>query len=280
MPVHEEDAFRRSAAPQGVEDGDEVRVGDATDAQYGLFGQLFLGGTDGISGTFYHALREGAARDVLDDRGRNTNNGENDAFGGLLRVVAGKWRGRTLRAPRGFAVRPTTDRVREAVFAVLGERVGGAKVLDLFAGTGAMAIEALSRGASGAVLVESFPPAVEALKANLASLDASPAVCLSMDYRKALRRLAARGETFSLVFVDPPYGRGMLERAAEDLGRAGVLRPGAIVVAESAARDPEAKVPADWVPASEKRYGDTRVAFYEVPSGPEGPESETVKGAR
>jgi 16S rRNA (guanine966-N2)-methyltransferase len=119
-----------------------------------------------------------------------------------LRVVAGKWRGRTLRAPRGLAVRPTTDRVREAVFAVLGERVDGAKVLDLFAGTGAMAIEALSRGASGAVLVESFPPAVEALKANLASLGATSAVCLSMDYRKALRRLAARGETFSLVFVE------------------------------------------------------------------------------
>jgi 16S rRNA (guanine966-N2)-methyltransferase len=195
-----------------------------------------------------------------------------------LRVVAGKWRGRTLRAPRGLAVRPTTDRVREAVFAVLGERVDGAKVLDLFAGTGAMAIEALSRGASGAVLVESFPPAVEALKANLASLGATSAVCLSMDYRKALRRLAARGETFSLVFVDPPYGRGLLERAAEDLERAGVLSPGAIVVGESAARDPEAKVPAGWVPTSGKRYGDTRVTFHEVLSVPGGPDSETVKG--
>ncbi|MBE0602710.1 MAG: RsmD family RNA methyltransferase, partial [Deltaproteobacteria bacterium] len=68
-----------------------------------------------------------------------------------MRVVAGRWRGRTLRAPRGLAVRPTTDRVRESIFAILGERVAGAKVLDLFSGTGAMAIEALSRGASGAV---------------------------------------------------------------------------------------------------------------------------------
>jgi len=196
-----------------------------------------------------------------------------------MRVVAGKWRGRTLRAPRGLSVRPTTDRVREAIFAILGERVDGTKVLDLFAGTGAMAIEALSRGAADAVLVEASPQAAEVLKANLASVDASSAVCLSMDYRKALRRLAARGETFSLAFIDPPYGRGLLDEAAEALERAGILRPGALVVAESAVRDPKEKVPAGWLPESERRYGDTRVTFYEVRPGPEVPESETVKEA-
>jgi 16S rRNA (guanine(966)-N(2))-methyltransferase RsmD len=188
-----------------------------------------------------------------------------------LRVVAGRWRGRTLRAPRGLAVRPTSDRVREAVFAILGERVAGAKVLDLFAGTGAMAIEALSRGASVAVLVESSPQAAEVLKANLASVGASPAACLPMDYRKALRQLAARGERFSLVFLDPPYGRGLLGRAAEALARAGLLLPGAVVVAESAARDPGEPVPAGWVPATDRRYGDTRVTFYEVASGSDDP---------
>ncbi|MBP2675378.1 MAG: putative methyltransferase [Deltaproteobacteria bacterium] len=174
-----------------------------------------------------------------------------------------------------MAVRPTTDRVREAVFSVLGERVAGTKVLDLFAGTGAMAIEALSRGASGAVLVESFPPAIEALKANLASVEASSAVCLPMDFRKALRRLAARGETFSLVFLDPPYGKGLLERAAGELDRAGILAPGAVVVAESASREPAEAVPGGWAPFSEKRYGDTRVSFYEVPSGAERPENDS-----
>lgn len=163
-----------------------------------------------------------------------------------------------------MAVRPTTDRVREAIFSVLGGRVVGARVLDLFAGTGAMAIEALSRGAGTAVLVESFPPAVEAAKANLAALGALQASCLSMDYRKALRRLAARGEKFSLVFLDPPYGKGLLERAGEEILRAGVLEPGAVVVAESAARE-AAPVPDGWVTVSEKRYGDTRVSFYEVP---------------
>ncbi len=170
--------------------------------------------------------------------------------------------------------------MREAIFSILGERVVGTKVLDLFAGTGAMAIEALSRGASRAVLVESSPPAAEVLKANLAFVDASSAVCLFMDYRKALRQLAVRGEAFSLVFVDPPYGKGLLDTAAEALERAGVLCPGALVVAESAVRDPKETVPAGWAQESERRYGDTRVTFYEVRPGTEdSKESETVKEA-
>ena len=197
-----------------------------------------------------------------------------------MRVVAGRWRGRTLRAPRGFAVRPTTDRVRESIFAILGERVVGAKVLDLFSGSGAMAIEALSRGASGAVAVESSPAAA-VLKANLASVGASSGACLSMDYRKALRRLADRGETFTLAFLDPPYGKGLIDEAAEALERSGVLTAGAVVVAESAARDPKEKAPPAWVQESERRYGDTRVSFYEVRPGPGSPkESETVKEDR
>ena len=90
-----------------------------------------------------------------------------------MRVVAGKWGGRTIRAPRGASVRPTTDRVREAVFAILGGDVEGSVVLDLFAGTGAMAIESISRGAAAAVLVESSPAALRALRANLVALDAN-----------------------------------------------------------------------------------------------------------
>ena len=197
-----------------------------------------------------------------------------------MRVVAGRWRGRTLRAPRGVDVRPTTDRVREAIFSILGGRVEETKVLDLFAGTGAMAIEALSRGAAGAVLVEPSRPAAEVLKENLASLDASSAVCLSLDYRKALKRLSAREETFSLVFLDPPYGQRLIEAAAEELEKAGVLEKGALVVAESARRDPLEKVPTGWALESERLYGDTRVAFYEVGPGMDTPESETLKEAR
>jgi 16S rRNA (guanine966-N2)-methyltransferase len=230
-------------------------------------------------GTFYHAGRAGAPAALTTGTEIPIMMGANRPGGGAkgLRVVAGRWRGRTLRAPRGLDVRPTTDRVREAIFSILGDRVVGTKVLDLFAGTGAMAIEALSRGASGAVLVESSSRAAAAIEGNLASLGASSAVCLSMDYRKALRQLAPRGERFSLVFIDPPYGGGLIDSAAEALERAGVLRPGALVVAESAARDPKERAPARWVQESERRYGDTRVAFYEVRPGPGNPESDAVK---
>jgi 16S rRNA (guanine966-N2)-methyltransferase len=186
-----------------------------------------------------------------------------------MRVVAGKWGGRTIRAPRGLSVRPTTDRVREAVFAMLGESVKGSVVLDLFAGTGAMAIEALSRGAAGAVLVESSPAALGALRANLASLEAEGAVCLPLDYREAVRRLSAKGRTFDLVFLDPPYGKGLVGHSAGLLSRAGILAPGAVVVAERASRDPAEALPAGWHARAERRYGDTRISLFDIP-GPRG----------
>jgi len=183
-----------------------------------------------------------------------------------MRVVAGKWGGRTIHAPRGFSVRPTTDRVREAVFAILGDGVEGAVVLDLFAGTGAMAIESLSRGASGAVLVESSPAALAALRANLAALDAAEAVCLPLDYREAVRRLSAKGRTFDLVFLDPPYGKGLVGRAAGLLSRSGILAPGAVVVTERASRDPGDTLPAEWRERADRRYGDTRITLYDIPN--------------
>jgi 16S rRNA (guanine966-N2)-methyltransferase len=193
-----------------------------------------------------------------------------------VRVVAGKWGGRTIRAPRGTSVRPTTDRVREAVFSMLGDHAEGSVVLDLFAGTGAMAIEALSRGAAGAVLVESSPAALGALRANLASLEVEGAVCLPLDYREAVRRLSAKGRTFDLVFLDPPYGTGLVGLSARLLSRAGILAPGAVVVAERASRDPLETLPAEWRERAERRYGDTRITLYDVP----GPRGQTPPGGQ
>lgn len=186
-----------------------------------------------------------------------------------MRIVAGKWGGRTIRAPRGTSVRPTTDRVREAVFAILGEDVKGSVVLDLFAGTGAMAIESLSRGAAGAVLVESSPIALTALRTNLATLEAEGALCLPLDYREAVRRLSAKGRTFDLVFLDPPYGKGLVGRSAELLSRAGILAPGAVVVVERASRDPLETLPPEWRERADRRYGDTRITLFDIP-GPLG----------
>ncbi|MGE5664034.1 MAG: 16S rRNA (guanine(966)-N(2))-methyltransferase RsmD [Deltaproteobacteria bacterium] len=188
-----------------------------------------------------------------------------------MRIVAGRWRGRTLRAPKGASVRPTLDRVREAVFDILGERVAGRTVLDLFAGTGAMGLEALSRDAASAVFVESDPRVFEVLRANMESLGAEGAEALLLDYRRALRALRARKRLFDLVFLDPPYGKGLGSAAARELVRAGLVAPGSVVVAEEAARAPEDPFPDGWEAAADRRYGDTRIRVYDVPAGASGP---------
>ncbi len=151
------------------------------------------------------------------------------------------------------------------MFAILGDDVEGSVVLDLFAGTGAMAIESLSRGAAEAVLVESSPAAFAALKGNLAALAAEDALCLPLGYREAVRRLAAKGRSFTLVFLDPPYGEGLVGRSAELLSRTGILAPGAVVVAERASRDPVETLPAEWRERADRRYGDTRITLYDIP---------------
>src|SRR3954471_13968009 len=119
-----------------------------------------------------------------------------------MRVIAGAWKGRPLRAPPGRDTRPTADRVREALFSVLGD-VGGLRVLDLFAGSGALGIEALSRGAASAVFVERAPAALKALQSNLSALEIEARVH-SGDARAFVRKARAARETYDLVFLDPP----------------------------------------------------------------------------
>jgi 16S rRNA (guanine966-N2)-methyltransferase len=161
-------------------------------------------------------------------------------------------------------VRPTADRVREAIFDILGNGTEGARVLDLFAGTGALGLEALSRGASSAVLVESDPRTFAVLRRNVLDLGADAAEILPMDFRAAVRVLRGRDVRFDLVFLDPPYGKGIAERAAEDLAGARLLECGGTVVVEEAARTPAPVFPAAWEWAGDKRYGDTRVMIFTV----------------
>jgi 16S rRNA (guanine966-N2)-methyltransferase len=174
-----------------------------------------------------------------------------------VRVVGGRLGGRRLRAVPGRETRPTSDRVREALFGILGERVAGARVLDLFAGTGALAIEALSRGASSAVLVEQAAPAVAVIRANLDALDLNQTVKVRRTRAEVYLR-AQRDGPFDLVLLDPPYGApvglvaGLLARLA---GTA--LAPGAVVVVEAAARAEAPPWPAGLVGEPPRRYGDT-----------------------
>jgi len=127
-----------------------------------------------------------------------------------------------------------------------------------------MGLEALSRGAASAVLVEADPSACEAIRRNVDSLGAGNAEVLRMDYRRALRRLSSRGKRFRLLFLDPPYGRGIAAAAAMAVASCGVAEPGATVVVEEAARSSIPEMPPGWDTWSERLYGDTRVILYEV----------------
>jgi len=174
-----------------------------------------------------------------------------------MRVIAGRYGGRTLVAPRGSATRPTADRVREAVFSILGD-VAGLRVLDLFAGSGAMAIEALSRGAGEATLVDSAAPAIEAIERNLNMLDAHAEVVRTTASRY-LERARRAGRLYDLVFLDPPYRHG--HRLGPELTEAlaPVLSPGARVLSESDRRLP---LELGLESIDERRYGDTLIRIH------------------
>jgi 16S rRNA (guanine966-N2)-methyltransferase len=182
-----------------------------------------------------------------------------------VRIIGGTLGGRRLRAPRGSATRPTADRVREALFNILGD-VAGRRVLDLFAGTGALGLEAVSRGAALAVLVDRGADAARCLVDNAAALGlAGVARVLRADAAQALGRLAAAGERFDLVFADPPYAAAESARVLAALSP--VLAPGARVVVEHDRRAPPAERYGALALVDRRRYGDTEVSFYLLEEG-------------
>jgi 16S rRNA (guanine966-N2)-methyltransferase len=172
-----------------------------------------------------------------------------------VRVVAGQYRGRRLQAPRGTSVRPTSDRVREALFSILGD-IAGLRVLDLFAGSGALAIEALSRGAASATLVEDDRAAVDAIRANLAPLEDANAQVVRAD---ALAWLGGQRGPYDLVFLDPPYSSA--GKLAQPLSQRlpAALSPNSLIVSESDKREP---LTLDFPLEDERTYGHTRIAIH------------------
>ncbi|NUP07871.1 MAG: 16S rRNA (guanine(966)-N(2))-methyltransferase RsmD [Polyangiaceae bacterium] len=180
-----------------------------------------------------------------------------------MRVVGGRFGGRHLRAPRGDKTRPTADRVKEALFSILGP-IDGAVVADVFAGTGALGIEALSRGAARAVFLDPSPQALEVLRDNLASLKlASPeAVVLSVRAERAAAILAEHGP-FDLLLLDPPYAQlAIATDVLAAFARAGLLGEGACAVLEHAAKDEPS--PEGWEVDERRRYGDTTLSFFKA----------------
>ena len=178
-----------------------------------------------------------------------------------MRIVAGQWRGRALSAPSGTITRPTADRVRQALFDSLLHApwagracVDGAVVLDSFAGTGAMGLEALSRGAARAVFVEQDRAALAALRANIAA-------CRAEDRCQVLPMDIARipqGEAASLVFLDPPYGKGLIQQALTRLRATGRIAANALILAETGRDEPALDVGA----LAERIYGAARITIW------------------
>lgn len=177
-----------------------------------------------------------------------------------MRIIAGEARGRKLFAPEGAETRPTADRVRESLFNILGARVIGAQVLDLFAGSGALALEAISRGADFAALCDKSQSAARVIGRNISLMRAEDQTLLiRADWCDALTRL--RGRRFSLVFLDPPYRMlDVYASAAEALRSLGLLSEGALLVMEHGADTPLA-LPAGFEIFDERRYRDTAVAL-------------------
>ncbi|HEX8645942.1 MAG TPA: 16S rRNA (guanine(966)-N(2))-methyltransferase RsmD [Thermoleophilaceae bacterium] len=175
----------------------------------------------------------------------------------MLRVVAGEHRGRRLRTPPGRSTRPTSDRVREALFSILGPAVEGARVLDLFAGSGALGIEALSRGAESVTFVESDRAAAAAIRANLEELGERAEIA----QRDALAWLRSPppGTAFEVVMLDPPYDSAIRLAAPLSELLPAVLAEDATVVSESDKRTP---LKLDLPLADERSYGDTRIAIH------------------
>ncbi|MEK7678566.1 MAG: 16S rRNA (guanine(966)-N(2))-methyltransferase RsmD [Deltaproteobacteria bacterium] len=198
-----------------------------------------------------------------------------------MRVIGGKFKGRKLKSFKGRAIRPTSDMVREAVFSILGSVQGfeftGAKALDLFAGTGAMGIEAISRGAKSAVFVDDSKESTALISKNLEACGIEDsATIVKKDALSAISHFSRHGEKFDIVFIDPPYGgtpltlilspdgRGKGEGGAGAVTIAGILNDKAVLVAETSKRTPLKEAPSGLQTLVEKKYGDTLIYIFSL----------------
>jgi 16S rRNA (guanine966-N2)-methyltransferase len=180
-----------------------------------------------------------------------------------MRIIAGKHRGRTIHAPAGSKVRPTADRVREALFNILEHgdyTLSGARVIDLFAGSGALGLEAISRGAAHALFVEDAASSRAAIRRNIEALGLTGATRIFRRDATALGAVPAGIAPFTLAFLDPPYDKGLIVPALRALSEGGWLARGATLIAEM--RDDETiEPPASFSQHDERIYGETKLSF-------------------
>lgn len=191
---------------------------------------------------------------------RNTHGGQN-----RLRIIGGQWRGRKLAFPNEPGLRPTPDRVRETLFNWLQGDIVGARCLDLFAGSGALGLEALSRGASRSVMVDAASAVCRQLDANLQLLRCDEGVVVHLSAERFLER--GPGEArYDVVFIDPPFEQGLVEPIAQRLAAADWLAPGALIYVETERALFELNLPEDWQALREKHSGHVRYRLYRAPT--------------
>jgi 16S rRNA (guanine966-N2)-methyltransferase len=179
-----------------------------------------------------------------------------------LRIIAGKFRGKKLHSVPGILTRPTADRVREAIFNILGSEVMGAVVLDLFSGTGVLGIEALSRGARYAVFVDNHPLPLSVIQKYIAEcLLGESTRIVRRDLRQTMDRAFSPGMKFNLVLMDPPYNQGLIGSTLDRLHASGILEKEAVIMAEHTLMEPIPEPVAPFVLQDQRKYGKTQVSF-------------------
>lgn len=180
-----------------------------------------------------------------------------------MRVISGEAKGRPLKAVPGQTTRPTTDKVKEALFSMIGPYFDGEQALDLFAGTGGLGIEALSRGAGRCVFVDANPKSVEVVKRNLeATRCLERAEVYRNDARKAIKLLEKRGIRFDLIFLDPPYAMRDCDDLLNDMAARGLVADGAIAVVEHASEFEYGERIGEFVRRRHATYGETALSIY------------------
>lgn len=179
-----------------------------------------------------------------------------------MRIIAGEARGVPLMAPKGMDTRPTTDKIKESLFNILQGEVEGSSVLDLFAGSGGLGLECLSRGAAGAVLVDQSREAASCIRRNVEKLRfGDRAVLLNVDWQKALIQLSMQEKHFDLVFLDPPYRMDDLRELCDLLAVKGLLEPQALIVWERK-NGSDKTLSARFEQVKQREYGETEIVFY------------------
>lgn len=191
-----------------------------------------------------------------------------------MRIIAGKAKGRKLLAPLNEgrdtrtgelkATRPTLDRVKEAMFSIINHKIPEARVLDLFAGTGSLGLEAASRGAGSVVLVDTFKETYDLLVKNIHGLGFNEeCFSIQLDYMEALKRLASKKEVFDIIFIDPPYLNDMIPPAVEFIVSQGLLDSEGVIVTKVDSKEEIYKGFNDLTIVVQKKYGNTTLVFYQ-----------------